>query len=101
MTAPTDTFGVTAAFDKPGYKAGDVMTLTISGGDVRATTDTSTVTATLSLTAADGSTGSVTAQVPVSKTVSTPESVVITSVTDTSGRTWAVAAGGLTATATA
>lgn len=97
----SDQFSVTATFDKTSYNSGDKMTVSISGGDVQTANQTETVTVVLTITAADGATGTVSVSVPVTKAVATPESVVITSVTDSDGRTWAVAAGGLSASATA
>lgn len=100
-----DTFNVTASFDKSSYNQGDTMTLTISGDDVLITTTTTAeaVSGTISLTAADGSTSTLTfpagVTVNVTTTTTTPESVKMTSVTDSAGRTWTVAASGLTATA--
>ena len=94
----TDQFNVTAAFDKPaGYTTGDTMTLTITGVDVVTTTENLVVT--IGLQSADGATGSITATIPLTKVAS--DSVVITGVTDTEGRTWTVAVSGLSATATA
>lgn len=103
----TDTFNVTAAYDKSSYNQGDTMTLTISGGDVLTqTTTTQTPSGALSVTiaAADGSTTTINVPpgtVNVTTTTTTPESVKITGVSDSSGRTWTIASGGLSATATA
>jgi hypothetical protein len=103
----TDTFSVTASYDKTQYNKGDTITVTISGNDVLTTTTTSSQasgTLTLTITAADGATTTVTVPpttVMVTTTTTTPESVKITGVSDTSGRTWAIATGGLSATATA
>lgn len=100
-----DVFNVTAALDKASYNTGDTITLTISGGDVLTSTTVTptTYTGTVNLAAADGATSvapfSLTVDVPT--TTSTPESVKITSVTDSSGRVWTVAPTGLSATATA
>lgn len=98
-----DTFNVTASFDKSSYNTGDTMTLTIAGGDVLTTTSPIAISGTINLTAADGSTSTLTfpAGATVNETTSTPESVKISSVTDSSGRVWTVAANGLSATATA
>lgn len=94
----TDQFNVTAAFDHPaGYTTGDTMTLTITGSDVVTTIEDLVVT--IGLQATDGATGSITATVPLTKVME--DSVVITGVTDTEGRAWTVASGGLSATATA
>jgi hypothetical protein len=103
----TDTFSVSAAYDKTSYNKGDTMTVTISGGDVltqTTTTQQQSGALTLTLTAADGATTTITLPpevVNVTSTTTTPESVKITGITDTSGRTWAINANGLSATATA
>lgn len=99
----TDTFNVTATLDKTTYNSGDTMTVSISGGDVlTTTTQVPSGTLTLTITAADGATTTVNVSpATISMTTSTPESVKITAITDTSGRTWTIAASGLTATATA
>lgn len=99
----TDTFNVTASFDKSSYNAGDTMTLTISGNDVLTQTVSETLSGTINLQAADGATQTIAlpSGVAVSSTTSTPESVKIVSVTDDKGRTYTVAANGLSATATA
>jgi len=99
-TAPTITF------DKASYVVGQLMTMTVTG-----ITDTESVTSTLpaatlsiKFTAADGSTNTVNFPVPpVSQTIVSSPSVSLTSVTDSSGRIWTVAAGSgsLVATATA
>lgn len=102
-----DVFNVTASYDKLAYNAGDVMTITISGNDVltsQVQTQQQSGTLTLTITAADGATTTI--QVPpttvtVTTNNSTPESVKITGIVDTSGRNWTIATGGLTATATA
>lgn len=98
-----DTWNVTGAYDKSSYNKGDTMTVTISGGDVLSTTTVQqSGTLTLTITAADGATTTITmASVPINVTTTTPESVKITGVTDTSGRTWTIAANGLSMTATA
>lgn len=97
----TDQFNVTGSFNKLTYNQGDQMVVTISGGDVLTSTTTETATVTVSLLAADGSTSSWVGTVPVTKTGTIPESVLIASVTDSDGRTWLVAANGLSASATA
>lgn len=103
MTAPSDQFNVTAAITPVSPKTGDTLTLTISGGDVQTTETSGSIgPLSLSLTAADGSTSTLTVDaVPYTLVTSTPESVKITSISDPTGRAWTVAAGGLTATATA
>lgn len=101
----TDTFNVTAAYDKASYKNGDIISVAISGNDVlTVVTQSQAGPLTLHLTAADGATQDITLpSVPVSVTTTTPESVVISGITDNgpAPRTWTVAANGLTATATA
>lgn len=100
-----DTFNVTAAYDKPAYNAGDTITVTITGGDVLTTTSQASAgPLVVHLTAADGATQDITlASVPVTVTTTTPESVVITGITDNSAtpRVWTVGTGKVTATATA
>lgn len=109
----SDSFaGVTAAWVYPTgqtvYNPGDTMHVQISGSAVQTTTGpptTETVTAVVSVQTADGATGTsdpVAIQiVHPGGTVTTPESVKITSVTDSGGRTWTVDPGGLFATAVA
>ena len=103
----TDAFNVTAAYDKPSYNQGDTMTVNISGGDVlqqSTTTQQQSGALTLNITAADGAVTSIALPptvVNVTTVSSTPESVKITGITDTSGRVWTIAATGLSATATA
>lgn len=103
----TDTWNVTAAYDKSSYNQGDPMTVTITGGDVLTTTTTTqqqSGTLTLSLTAADGATSTISVPattVNVTTTTTTPESVKITGVSDSSGRAWSIASSGLSATAPA
>lgn len=103
----SDTFNVTAAYDKTSYNSGDTMTVTISGNDVLTTTTTTqqqSGTLTLTITAADGSTSTITVPattVNVTNTSATPQSVVISAVSDTSGRAWTIASNGLSITATA
>jgi len=108
----TDTFSVTASFDKASYNAGDLITGTITGGDVLTSTTTTQQTVgpvTIPVVAADGaqSTVSVPAvQVAVTSTTSTPESVVIDTtraIVDNgpNPRNWVVSANKLSITATA
>lgn len=98
--------GVTASFDKSSYNAGETITITIAGVDVltQTTTTQAAITGTINLTAADGSTDTISfpagAVVNTTTTVATNESVKMTGLTDPN-RTWTVAANGLTATATA
>lgn len=103
----TDTFNVTAAYDKASYNQGDTITVTISGGDVltqTVTTQAQSGLLALMLNAADGSSFSLPMQpitVNTTTTTATPESVKLTQVTDSSGRVWTVGASGLSATAAA
>jgi hypothetical protein len=98
-----DTFNVTAAYDKVSYNKGDVMTVTISGGDVLTTTGpTQSGTLSLTITAADGAVTTISLQpVTINVTTTTPESVKITGAVDSTGRVWTIGASGLTATAIA
>jgi hypothetical protein len=98
-----DVFSVTGAYDKASYNKGDTMTVTISGGDVLTqTVQQPSGTVTLTITAADGSTTTVVMPPePVNVTTTSPQSVKITGVSDTSGRTWTIAANGLSCTAVA
>lgn len=91
----------TPAGTPTGYTAGDTMKVVISGHDVLTGSVTHTDTVTITVTAADGATGTVTVPVQLTGTAPTNESVVITGVTDSDGRTWAVDASGLFATAVA
>lgn len=103
----TDTFNVTATFDKTSYNQGDLMTISISGSDVVTTSTVTqqTVNATVNVSnPADSATfsaagGPVT--INITTTTATTDSVVISNVTDGSTRAWTVAANGLSATATA
>jgi hypothetical protein len=101
----SDKFNVTAAYDKAAYNNGDTITVTISGNDVQTSVTQGTVgPLTLHLTAADTATTDITIPAqPVTITTTTPESVVLTGITDTSStpRVWTVAASGVAATATA
>ena len=101
----SDTFNVTAAYDKPAYNAGDTITVSISGSDVLTTTSQAQVgPLTLHLAAADGATQDITLpSESVAVTTTTPESVVITGITDNgpNPRAWTIGAGKVTATATA
>ena len=98
----TDTFRVVGAITPANPSTGDTVTLTISGDDVHTTTVAGTIgPLTLALKAAGGGTTKITvAAVPCNVVTSTHESVVITGVTDPSGRVWTVSSDGLTATAT-
>jgi hypothetical protein len=100
-----DTFNVTAAYNQPSYTQGQTIVATISGGDVLTQQVPGTAgPLALTVTAADGATTVVNlASVPVTLTTSTPESVKITGVQDTSAtpRTWTISANGLSVSATA
>lgn len=100
-----DTFNVTGTYDKLSYIQGDLITVTISGGDVLTQQIQATIgPLVLTITAADGATTTVDMPaVPVTLTTSTPESVTITAVQDTNAtpRIWTISASGLSATATA
>lgn len=101
----SDTFNVTASYDKPSYAQGDTIKVTISGNDVL-TQQTSVQIGplTLNLTAADGATSTLTVPATTATvTTSTPQSVRITAVQDTSAtpRNWTIDASGLFATAIA
>jgi hypothetical protein len=98
-----DVFNVTAAYDKAAYNKGDTMTITISGGDVLTqVTSAQGGTVTLTITAADGSmTTLVTNPTTINTTTTTPESVKVTGVADSSGRVWTIAGNGLSCTAIA
>lgn len=92
----TDVFNLVAAFDKTSYVPGEPMTITVTGDVTNGSTVP--VSATILVTAADGSTTSLAA---VSSVTGAVETWGITSVTDTTTRTWTVAADGKSATATA
>jgi hypothetical protein len=104
-----DTFNVTPAYDKPSYDVGDVMKVTITGNDVQTTT---VVThgqigpLALTVTAADGATEILNVpktDVSITSTTSSPQSVKITAVQDTSPtpHVWVIDPSGLFITATA
>ena len=104
----TDTWNVSAAYDKPSYVGGDTIKVTISGNDVLTTTTTSQIgPLTIPLVAADGA--KTTINVPAEQatvTVTTPESVTIdtsVAIVDTSPtpRVWTISADKLSITATA
>lgn len=99
----SDTWNVTAAYDKTSYNAGETMTINISGGDVQTiTTDSPGGNVTLTITAADGAVTTVSlSPTSISTTVATPQSVAITGVADDSGRVWTISGNGLSASATA
>jgi hypothetical protein len=98
-----DTFNVTASYSQNSYSVGNTMLLTISGNDVLTTTSNGlSGNLSITVTAADGATEVLTlAPTTVITTTSTPESVKMTSISDTSGRVWTIANSGLTASATA
>lgn len=97
----TDQFNVTAAVTPANPKTGDTITVTITGDDVQTTTTAGTGgPLTLHLASSDGATLDFTVpSFPIQIVTATHESVKITGVTDPAGRTWTVAAGGLTASA--
>lgn len=104
----TDTFNVTAAWDKPSYTQGQTITGTISGGDVLTKTVVGQIgPLAVPVVAADGATFTVNLPAAqASVTTATPESVVIDTskpIVDTSPtpRTWAVSANKLSITAIA
>ncbi len=89
----TDTFNLTAAFDKATYNPGDLMTLTVSG---TVTDGTATpVTASIVATASDSETTTLTA----TATVGGQTLTYTIAVTDSGNRTWTI--NGNVATATA
>jgi len=93
---------VTLAFDKATYNQGDTMTLTISGQAVSSAGSTVTEQPTVTVVASDGTTAALqptAASIAISTTTNLP--TLIQSVNDAGGRTWVIAANGLTATATA
>jgi hypothetical protein len=103
----SDTFDVTATFDKTSYNQGDLITLTLSGKAVMTTTSTGSV-GPLSITVTDANsvTTMVTvAAVPATFTIATDESVKMLpgAIVDsgTPPRNWAISANGLVATSTA
>jgi hypothetical protein len=103
----TDTFNVTASYDKAQYNSGDTMTINISGGDVLTQVvqnQTQSGSLSLTITAADGAVTSVPLQsvtINSQSTTTTPESVKLTGIADSSGRVWTINANGLSATAIA
>jgi len=103
-----DVFNVTAAYNKPSYTAGEVITVTISGSDVHTVVTTGQIgPLSISLVAADGATSTLAVpQTTVSVTTTTQESVVIDTtkpIVDTSPtpRVWTVSANKLSITAVA
>ena len=100
----TDTFNVTASYDKTTYNAGDTITVSISGDDVLTTTSQGQAGPLTIHVSAGSATQDITLPSEgVTITTSTHEPVVITGVTDNSPtpRVWTVAANGLSATSTA
>lgn len=104
----SDTFNVTASYDKPSYNQGDIITVTISGDDILTQTMTGQIgPLSIPVVAADGAQGSVSLlQTTVTVTTATPESVIIDTtqpIVDTSPtpRTWTVAANKLSISAVA
>lgn len=98
----SDQFNITATLDKASYNVGDTMTLTIAGGDILTQSTTATLTGTVTVQAADGAVTTVPfGPVTVNGTTSTPQSVRISSIADSDGRVWTIAADGKSATAIA
>ncbi len=104
----TDTWNVTASYDKSTYGKGDTITATIAGGDVLTNTTTlqgQAAASNLVVTSPDGSTVSTvslaSSPVTITTLVTLAESVRITSVSSTDGRTWTIAANGLSVSAVA
>lgn len=104
----TDTFNVTAAYDKPSYNQGDTITATISGDDVLTQTFQGQIgPLAIPVVSADGAQETVNLPATtVTVTQATPESVVIDTtrpIVDSSPtpRTWTVSANKLSITATA
>lgn len=102
----TDTFNVTAAYDKSSYNQGDTFKISISGNDVLTTTTVTQqqMNCSFQITAADGATETVTAgpvTVNVTTVTSTQESVRITGATDSQGRTLTIDPSGLFVTGVA
>lgn len=91
-----DTFALTAAFDQPSYTPGQTMTLTVSGSVTNGAP--TPVSATVTITAADGTTTTLAA---TSSVTGATETWAITSVTDTANRVWTIAPTGMSATAIA
>ncbi len=97
----SDTFKVTATLDKPAYKAGETMTLRISGTATHDVTTTGTLAGSISIQAADGATETI--PLPASTvevTTSVPETFRIMGIADPP-RVWTVSADGQSATAIA
>jgi len=92
-----DTFNLTAVFDKASYAPGETMTLTVSGNVTGSTSKP--VSATVNITADDGSTSSLTAASSVSTTSDIGWKV--TAVSDTDGRTWTIGSDNHSASAAA
>lgn len=88
-----DFSAVTATYDKASYTTGDPVKSSITGKAKVA----SSIAVTLNLADDDGATGTLSTTVPLTKL----EGVKIVSVSDPSGRTWTVAADGLSASSTA
>lgn len=98
----SDTFNVTASFDKPSYAPGDIMTLKISGNATRTVTNTGTLSGEIDVAAADGATEVIPLPaVTIPITTTTPQTVRMTGIKDSGGRTWTISADGLSATAVA
>jgi hypothetical protein len=101
------TFNVTAAYDKPAYNAGEVMTITLSGDATftdTVVTDSQSGSLDQTVTASNGE---VTHLIAPSVTITTTNNIsqtlncVYSAVADTSGRVWTIQPGGKSAKATA
>lgn len=98
----TETWNVTASFDKVTYNQNDTMKITITGGSVLTQTTQVSVSGQVNVQSSDGATTTIpVGPAIVNVTTSTPESDKITSVTDGTGRVYTVSADGLSATAIA
>jgi len=106
--AQDDFSGVTATLDATTYNSGQTMTLTVTGQD-KHTADpvTNQEQASLSLVVQTESGGTATLSIPpfivfdTTPGVVTMEDVVITEVTDSTGRVWTIGGDGTSATAVA
>lgn len=96
-------WNVSGSYDKSAYNQGEAITVSISGDyTVTSTSQQQSGTLTLNLLSDDGTTTQI-ALPPTTVNVTTTahQNVRVTSISDTSGRTWAIAADGKSATATA
>lgn len=96
-----DTVNLTLTFDKTTYNPGDMMTLSLAGTVVKNATAASSVSALTTIGLSDGTTANLTSpSVAVNGAAAVPLGFALNTVTG-SGRTWTIAASGLSATATA